>query len=122
MKTRMVSGAKFRTELNPPGRQPALALSLLTAAIATLTAFGEDTLTAGSGFTQTKGGRGGQLIRVTSLEAQGAGSLAEALAGKGPRIIVFEVAGVIDLAGHNLRINEPFVTVAGQTAPSPGIT
>jgi pectate lyase len=122
MKTRIVSGAKFQTSLNPPGSQPALALSLLTAAIATLPAFGQDTLTAGSGFTQTKGGQGGRLIRVTSLEAHGTGSLAEALAAKGPRIIVLEVAGVIDLAGHSLRINEPFVTVAGQTAPSPGIT
>ena len=40
----------------------------------------------------------------------------------GPRIVVFEVGGVIDLALGSLKLSEPFVTVAGQTAPSPGIT
>lgn len=69
----------------------------------------------------TAGGRGGRIIRVTSLAKAGPGSLAEALAAKGPRIIVFEVAGAIDLERSVLAITEPFVTVAGQTAPSPGI-
>jgi hypothetical protein len=36
--------------------------------------------------------------------------------------VVFEVGGVIDLNRNNLTIREPFLTVAGQTAPSPGIT
>jgi hypothetical protein len=36
--------------------------------------------------------------------------------------VVFEVGGVIDLAGHTLTIRHPHVTVAGQTAPDPGIT
>lgn len=70
----------------------------------------------------TPGGRGGQVLRVTTLAASGKGSLAEALRAKGPRVVVFEVGGVIDLAGQSLAIREPFVTVAGQTAPSPGIT
>ncbi len=70
----------------------------------------------------TPGGRGGRVIRVTNLWASGQGSLDAALSAPGPRIVVFEVGGVIDMGKGKLRIREPFVTVAGQTAPSPGIT
>ncbi len=70
----------------------------------------------------TPGGRGGQVIRVTTLAAEGPGSFAQALATPGPRIVVFEVGGVIDLGMKELRITEPFLTIAGQTAPQPGIT
>ena len=69
----------------------------------------------------TRGGAGGRIVRVTSLAKAGPGSLADALAEKGPRIVVFEVAGAIDLERSMLTITEPFVTIAGQTAPSPGI-
>ncbi|MFC3550544.1 polysaccharide lyase family 1 protein [Lysobacter cavernae] len=71
---------------------------------------------------RTPGGRGGRIIRVTSLAAEGPGSFAEAVNAKGPRTVVFEVGGVIDLGMKELRINEPFLTIAGQTAPAPGIT
>ena len=70
----------------------------------------------------TEGGKGGRIIRVTTLAKDGSGSLAEALAAKGKRIIVFEVGGAIDLERSTLDIDEPYATVAGQTAPSPGIT
>lgn len=70
----------------------------------------------------TPGGRGGKIIRVTSLAADGPGSFREAAETRGPRIIVFEVGGVIDLEGKTLTIREPFLTIAGQTAPSPGVT
>ena len=70
----------------------------------------------------TPGGRGGKVIRVTTLKANGPGSLTEALNTPGPRIVVFEVGGVIDLGRSEVTIREPFLTVAGQTAPSPGIT
>lgn len=70
----------------------------------------------------TRGGLGGQVLRVSTLAADGPGSLRAALAASGPRVIVFEVGGVIDLGRHDLTLTEPFVTIAGQTAPSPGIT
>jgi pectate lyase len=76
----------------------------------------------------TPGGRGGRILRVTTLAPVGPGSLVEALKAKGPRIVVFEVGGVIDLHAltdmkHQfVTITEPFLTIAGQTAPSPGIT
>jgi hypothetical protein len=63
-----------------------------------------------------------KVLRVTSLAATGEGSLREALKVSGPRIIVFEVEGVIDLDLHGLDMIEPNLIVAGQTAPSPGIT
>jgi hypothetical protein len=71
---------------------------------------------------ETVGGRGGRIIRVTSLAADGPGTLKAAIDAKGPRIVVFEVAGVIDLKRSSLEIKEPYLTIAGQTAPSPGIT
>jgi hypothetical protein len=74
------------------------------------------------GWTQTEGGRGGRIIKVTTLAASGPGSLAEAIAATGPRIVVFEVGGVIDMGGKPLKIEQPFLTLAGQTAPDPGIT
>ncbi|MEF9979334.1 MAG: hypothetical protein RR834_12680, partial [Thermomonas sp.] len=71
---------------------------------------------------QTPGGRGGKIIRVTTLATDGPGSLREAVDAEGPRIVVFEVGGVIDLGVKALKIKEPFLTIAGQTAPQPGIT
>lgn len=65
------------------------------------------------------GGRGGRVIKVTNLNASGPGSLAAACAAEGPRIVVFEVSGVIH---GNVRITQPLVTIAGQTAPGAGIT
>lgn len=70
----------------------------------------------------TPGGDGGVVLKVTNLNHNGPGSLAAALAHSGPRIVVFEVAGVIDLERTNLDINQPYLTIAGETAPDPGIT
>jgi hypothetical protein len=71
---------------------------------------------------ETPGGRGGQVIRVTNLNSDGPGSLRAAIETAGARIVVFEVGGVIDLDRRTLVVREPFLTIAGQTAPSPGIT
>ena len=74
------------------------------------------------GWTTTQGGRGGAIVRVTNLNPDGPGSFKAAVEQKGPRIVVFEVGGVIDLGLSTLTISEPNLTIAGQTAPSPGIT
>lgn len=71
---------------------------------------------------RTPGGRGGEILRVTNLNSEGPGSLRAAIEHDGPRIVVFEVGGVIDLEKKTLRVRNPFITIAGQTAPSPGIT
>jgi pectate lyase len=70
----------------------------------------------------TPGGRGGRIIRVTTLASEGPGSFLEAVESKGPRIVVFEVGGVVDLDLRTVTLREPYLTIAGQTAPSPGIT
>lgn len=71
---------------------------------------------------QTPGGRGGRIIRVSNLEARGPGSLRAAVEAEGPRIVVFEVGGIIDLGGDSLTIRNSYLTLAGQTAPEPGVT
>ena len=71
---------------------------------------------------QTPGGRGGKILRVTTLAPDGPGSLKAAIETPGPRIIVFEVAGVIDMGRRTVEIKHPYLTIAGQTAPGPGIT
>jgi hypothetical protein len=70
----------------------------------------------------TQGGLNGKIILVTTLNPEGPGSIKEAIETKGPRVVLFEVGGVIDLNKGNLDITEPFLTIAGQTAPFPGIT
>lgn len=66
------------------------------------------------------GGRGGRVIVVTSLEDNGPGTLREACEQGGPRIIVFNVAGIIRLKTP-LMIRAPYVTIAGQSAPGDGV-
>lgn len=74
-----------------------------------------------SGFgSNTAGGRGGTVIPVTTLNETGPGLLAAAIAATGPRIVVFAIGGTIPLT-KALEIKNPYITIAGQTAPGDGI-
>jgi len=76
----------------------------------------------------TPGGRGGKVLFVTNLKDYNPekdkpipGSLRAACMAKGPRIVIFRVSGTVHLKDTWLKITEPYLTLAGQTAPGDGI-
>lgn len=97
--------------------------------------FAAATLTSTAAFSQTDapafpgaeghgryvtGGRGGEVRVVTNLNDSGEGSFRWAVDGSEKKIVVFNVGGVIPLES-DLEIGAN-TTIAGQTAPYPGIT
>lgn len=66
------------------------------------------------------GGRGGKVFVVTNLNDRGPGSFREALEAGGPRIVVFNVAGIIRLR-EKIRIRAPYITIDGSSAPGDGV-
>jgi len=75
----------------------------------------------------TPGGRGGDVYFVTTLadylpgkEEPIPGSFRAAAEASGPRYILFRTSGTIDLKA-DLYLHNPYLTVAGQTAPGDGI-
>lgn len=65
---------------------------------------------------ETIGGRGGKVIHVTNLNNTGSGSFRDACRATGSRIVVFDVGGTIIL-NEDVSIDNPFITIAAQTAP-----
>lgn len=68
----------------------------------------------------TAGGRGGKVFVVTSLADSGPGTLREACEAGGARMVVFNVAGIIQLE-KPIVVKAPYITIAGQTAPGDGV-
>ena len=68
----------------------------------------------------TPAGRGGTVHFVRSLAASGPDTLEACVSASGPRVCVFEVSGTITLTTE-LDVRNGQLTIAGQTAPSPGI-
>jgi pectate lyase len=69
---------------------------------------------------RTPGGRGGKVLFVHNLNDSGPGSLRAACEAEGPRIVLFRVAGIIELRTP-ITITQPFLTIARQTAPGDGV-
>jgi hypothetical protein len=100
-----------------------LAVALAVSAFATPASADSVTGNPSDGSAVTKGGVAGAetlILHVTTLANSGRGSLREAVEAKGARVIVFDVGGRIDLT-EELIIRNPMLTIAGQTAPAPGI-
>lgn len=69
-----------------------------------------------------QGGRGGDVYHVTTREDNVPGSMRHGIdTAKGPRTIVFDVAGTFELKS-GLRIEKANLTIAGQSAPREGVT
>ena len=100
--------------ISPVGSGEPMAVSAMVSPANTLPAF-----PGAEGFgASATGGRGGQVIYVTTTATSGPGSLQWAIDQPGPKYILFKVSGLIDARIH-LRNGD--ATIAGHTSPG-GIT
>jgi hypothetical protein len=98
-----------------------LLIAFINILICPTTIFSQSAFPGAEGFgANSAGGRGGSVIEVTNLNDRGSGSLREAVESTGPRIVVFRISGTIALKTI-LKITNPYITIAGQTAPGEGI-
>ena len=67
------------------------------------------------------GGRGGKVIYVVNTNESGPGSLRDCVEAAGPRVCIFRTGGTITLREKSLVVRNPFLTIAGETAPGGGI-
>ena len=100
-----------------------LVVVLLTGALLTAEAAVKSFPTAEGLGANSRGGRGGRVIKVINLNDRGTGSLRACMENTGPRTCIFTVGGTIAL-NSNIRVSGSsmsYLTVAGQTAPGGGI-
>ncbi len=109
-----------------PSSTVAIAVALLLTSLASAAPLPAFPGAEGAG-AHAMGGRGGAVLFVTTLDDYHPdhdtpipGSLRAAIDTKGPRTILFRVSGTIELKA-TLVLTEPFVTIAGQSAPGEGI-
>ena len=70
--------------------------------------------------TKSVGGRGGELCFVTNTNDTGDGSFRSCAERSGRRIVVFKTGGTI-IAESQIDIDDPYISIYGQTAPGDGI-
>jgi hypothetical protein len=125
------SGGRVRLSSQHPWRQRAIILAAsflipLAAASAQSVDYGGYRPHYQGYGVNTPGGRGGAVCKVTSLSDTAwppvPGTLRYCVEeSSGPRFVIFEVSGTIRLSQGPLFVKHPYITIAGQTAPSPGI-
>jgi hypothetical protein len=106
--------------LRLPALNPILCAAFLAAASPTFAASDlQLAFPTAEGFgARATGGRGGEVYHVTNLDDSGPGSFREAV-GKGPRIVVFDVGGYVEL--KSIVSVGSDITILGQSAPGEGI-
>lgn len=98
----------------------AILISLLFAAVAWCQTLAFPSAEGYGRFAQ--GGRGGTVFEVTNLNTTGTGSFRVCLDAAGPRTCIFRTSGTIDFNDDTILVDNPYLTIAGQTAPGEGIT